>query len=224
DWITPMSAHSLTGYSHGNAGIALALLELYAVSQQAEFYTGAMYGFNYERQTYNPTVQNWPDFREFGAPQENGTHSCGEAWCHGAPGIAMTRLRAWKLTGDNSFKQEAEVALATTYKSVYQQLTHRKETANYSLCHGMAGNADILLSGAQDLNVPVYQQVVQQVGDFGIEQYVKTGLTWPSGVNDPTGLTKGMGETPGFMLGLAGTGYFYLRLAYPEQMKSMLIL
>ncbi len=222
-WKLPVSSKYLTGYSHGNAGMALALLELYAVTQNAQYYTAAMFAFNYERMTYNPTVQNWPDLREIGQV-DTGTPIYGETWCHGAPGIAMSRIRAWQLTGDNSFLQEAEAALSTTYKNVYNQLTQGRDTANFSLCHGIAGNADILLHGTQFFQNPTFAQVVQQVGDLGIERHGNTGLNWYSGVNDPSGQTAGMLETPGMMLGLAGTGYFYLRLAFPDQVKSLLIL
>ncbi len=223
EWKTPMSSQALTGYSHGNAGIALALLELYAVTQNTVFYTGAMYGFNYERTTYNPSVQNWPDLREMGTDNTKPL-TYGEGWCHGAPGIALSRLRAYELTGDNSFQQEAEIALATTYKNVYKQLTQGQDTANFSLCHGLAGNVDILLEGVQKSPNPLYQQIAEQAGNFGIEKHDKTGLSWLSGVHDPTGLTKGMGENPGFMLGISGTGYFYLRLAFPGQVESKLVL
>jgi lantibiotic biosynthesis protein len=58
---------------------------------------------------------------------------------------------------------------------------------------------------------------------MGIERYERTGLMWPSGINDPSGTTPGQQETPGLMLGLAGTGYFYLRLANPMTMKSILV-
>ncbi|MDF1695979.1 MAG: hypothetical protein P1U56_09115 [Saprospiraceae bacterium] len=223
-WLSPMSSKALTGYSHGNAGIALALLELYAYTQEPKYYTAAMYGFNYERTLYNPTVQNWPDLREMGTGQTPSTPTYGEAWCHGAPGIALSRLRAWELSGDNTFKQEAEIALSTTYKGVYNMLTQQSEHANFSLCHGLAGNVDILFSGAEKLSNSLYVQIAHQAAELGIEKYEKTGLNWPSGVNDPSQLTKGMGETPGFMLGLSGTGYFYLRLAYPGQVESLLVL
>ncbi len=224
-WQTPMSTQPLTGYSHGNAGIALALLELYVHTQNTQYYTGAMYGFNYERMTFNASVQNWPDLRDMNMGQGTPTTpTYGHSWCHGAPGIAMSRLRAWELTGDNSFRQEAEIALSTTYKNVYTQLTQNHDSANFSLCHGIAGNCDILLYGAQRLSQNLYSQIAQQAADFGIEKHDKTGLNWLSGVHDPTGQTKGMGETPGFMLGIAGTGYFYLRLAFPDEVESKLIL
>ncbi|MDX1911949.1 MAG: lanthionine synthetase LanC family protein [Saprospiraceae bacterium] len=224
EWHTSLSPRGLTGYSHGNAGMALALLELHAVTSEPKYYAAAMYGFNFERLTFNPSVQNWPDLRTMPGSPENAAPTYAESWCHGAPGIALTRLRAWELSGDMSFKQEAEAALSTTYRGVYNMITQHSDTANYSLCHGMAGNADILLCGGQKLENPLYGQLAAQAAEAGIEKFDKTGLSWPSGVNDPSGVTKGMGETPGFMLGLAGTGYFYLRLYAPEEVDSLLIL
>ena len=54
--------HDLTGFSHGTAGIAWALLELFQVTQQENFRTGAEQGFLYERHWFSPQHGNWPDF------------------------------------------------------------------------------------------------------------------------------------------------------------------
>ena len=144
-------------------------------------------------------------------------------WCHGAPGIALSRLRAYQITSRVDFLQEARTALQTTATSVANQL-RQPQLANYSLCHGVAGNADILLSAGLLLNDISYIQLAQQAGLLGIELYDKTGTVWPSGVNDPSGNTQGGEETPGLLLGLAGTGHFYLRLAFPSEIDSVLLI
>ncbi|MEM1318811.1 MAG: lanthionine synthetase LanC family protein [Bacteroidota bacterium] len=223
-WSAMEGQQGLTGYSHGAAGMALALLELYHVTKDNSYYTAAMYGFNYERQHYKPQQQNWPDLRDQGGAAPGAPVTCGDAWCHGAPGIALSRLRAFEITGDASFRQEAEVALMTTHRGVYGGLTNHNQATNFSLCHGLAGNADILITGGQRLGKSEYLQVAQQVGTLGINRYGNTGLAWPSGVNDPTGASPGMDFTPGLLLGIAGTGYFYLRLARPEKYKSIMLL
>jgi lantibiotic modifying enzyme len=214
-WNTLPGQTPLTGYSHGAAGVALALLELYQKTGQAEHYTGAMMGFNYERLLYNPQLQNWPDLRSDPGAPAPAAPAYGEAWCHGAPGVALSRVRAWQLTGDDTFRQEAEAALSTTHRGIYGLVTAVQGSANMSLCHGLAGNADIMLEASQVLGNPVYRQVAEAAGYYGLERYHRPGLRWPSGVNDPSGATLGQVETPGLMQGLAGTGYFYLRLASP---------
>jgi len=211
---------ALTGYSHGAAGIALALLELYRATENPAYYTAAMMGFNFERLHFNAQLQNWPDLRE---QPTAGPLTYGEAWCHGAPGIALSRLRAWQLTGDESFRQEAEMALATTHRSLYTALNSPSTSANFSLCHGLAGNADIMLQGSQILNSALYYQVAEAAGHYGLERYHRTGLHWPSGVHDPAHVATSPGEAPGLLLGLAGTGYFYLRLAFPNKIASVLL-
>jgi lantibiotic modifying enzyme len=47
-----------------------------------------------------------------------------------------------------------------------------------------------------------------------VERYARTRAAWPCGTHT--------GETPNLMLGLAGIGYFYLRLAQP-QVPSVLL-
>ena len=223
-WTTIETQQGLTGFSHGAAGIALALLELYMATQETKYWESALGGFNYERRWFNPQQGNWPDLRNYDHNKPNEI-VCGHAWCHGAPGIALSRLRAYELVNAQEyyFKQEAEIALDTTYQQIKQELANTATRNNYSLCHGLAGNAYSLLLGGLQLNKPHYVQLAQQVGLAGIKMYDQTNTAWPSGVNDPSGKTVGQEETPGLMLGLAGTGMFYMSLANIEDMDNVLI-
>ena len=212
----------LTGFSHGNSGIALALLALYHNTKDQQYYQAAVMGFAFEDKHFLPQQNNWPDLRE---PVNNETNAriCGNMWCHGAPGIALSRLRAYQITSQDGHLQQAHTALQTTYNHLLNQLKN-PQLDNFSLCHGLAGNADILLSASLLLKDNNYFNIAQQVGLIGIELYEKTGTMWPSGVNDPSGMTSGGEETPGLMLGLAGTGLFYLRLAFPTEINSVLLI
>ncbi len=111
------AAGNLTGFSHGASGAACALLEVAAVTGQAELATVAEQAFSYERSLFDAGVRNWPDLRTHpgavaGSP---GPPSYPATWCHGAAGIALARLRACELTGLPVLKHEAEVALETTF-------------------------------------------------------------------------------------------------------------
>ena len=88
---------------------------------------------------------------------------------------------------------------------------------NYSLCHGSSGNSDLLIL-ADDL-VPGSgdRPLAESVGRQGIEVFEQTGSPWPCGVQDA-------GETPNLLLGLAGIGYFYLRLHDSRRVPSVLVL
>jgi len=212
----PMRAH-LTGYSHGAAGVALALLELWAAIGDERFRQVADEGFRYEGRTFSPAHGNWPDFRLFGDPAAAAAAPVpyAVAWCHGAPGIGLTRLRAWRLTGDEDRRREAEIALATTTRALEAGLAAPGQ--GFSLCHGEAGNAELPLLAAEMLEAPEQARVAERVGWAGIERYGAPGAPWPCGV--PEG-----GETPSLMLGLAGIGYFYLRLYDPANVPSVLLL
>lgn len=212
--------HDLTGFSHGTAGIAWALLELFRVTRQEKFRAGAEQGFLYERHWFSPQHGNWPDFRSFQVPrtpttgaEETPTYMV--AWCHGAAGIGLSRLRAYHLLGEEVFLHEVEAALRTTVQGLQQAILTNQ--GNYSLCHGNAGNAELLIYASRVLGNTDYKAIADQVGKHGIEQHQKNAIPWSCGV-------IGGGETPNLMLGLAGIGYFYLRLHDPVKYTPVLII
>jgi lantibiotic modifying enzyme len=121
-------------------------------------------------------------------------------------------VRAWELTRDPACRQEAETAIRTTSRA----LEGPQAVVNgFSLCHGCAGNADLLIEAARVMNEPGHSARAEAVAQAGIEQFEARRLPWPCGI-------PGAGETPGLMLGTAGIGYFYLRL-HDTQLPSVLI-
>ncbi|MCA6937100.1 lanthionine synthetase LanC family protein [Pectobacterium versatile] len=216
-WLTQGNERGLTGYSHGTAGFGLALLELGIVTRRDVYIDAGLKAFNYERENFSPQHQNWPDLRSmYRTPQFNAM------WCHGAPGIALSRLRAWQLLNEPTLLQEALVGLTTTSQQLLQQLSTQPDQMNFSLCHGGAGNGEILLMGAACLQRADFAELAHRIASFGIQKYQLTQTPWPSGVFDPSGVGESGKETPGLMLGLAGTGLYYLRLFDPERVETVL--
>jgi lantibiotic modifying enzyme len=119
------------------------------------------------------------------------------------------------LTGKKHYREEAEAALRTTAKML-STTTHGRQD-NFSLCHGLTGNAELLIYASQVLGDKSHLSQVNQLGELGIEYYRKVNLPWPCGV-------PGAGETPNLMLGLAGIGYFYLRLSDSAKHRSVLMI
>jgi lantibiotic biosynthesis protein len=212
-WLSPSlpEAPGLTGFSHGAAGIAVALLELSAATDTERYAIGADAAFAYERRLYDPGVANWPDLRGIGPSSTLDGPPFATFWCHGAPGGALGRLRALELGADRSLLDEARAGLETTER----WLTNAVESGayNYSVCHGVAGNAEVLLEGAAASASPAER--AHEAARAGIDAYHRTGAAWPSGAQG--------GRTPGLFLGLAGIGRFYLRLAEPS-LPSLLVL
>jgi lantibiotic modifying enzyme len=129
------------------------------------------------------------------------------AWCHGAPGIGMARLASLQHHDDAAIREEINVAVQTTFKEGFGR--------NHALCHGDLGNLETLMIATQVLPECYSRESVEQLQAALLENMKKQG--WQSGIAYPI-------ETPGLMLGLAGTGYALLRMADPERVPSLLVL
>jgi lantibiotic modifying enzyme len=202
----------LTGFSHGTAGIGYALLELYRATGDHRFRAATEGAFRYEHGLYNADAKNWPDLRDIATPgtPSDGGPTYALQWCHGAPGIALSRMRATELLDDAQYRSEAVTALETTRDTVRAEL----HTGNYSLCHGLAGNAEILIEG-EPLLGGESGSLARSIALAGIQTYSLPGRSWPGGVPG--------GHTASLFLGLAGTAYFYLRLNNPTIPSVLLI-
>jgi class II lanthipeptide synthase len=205
-----------TGFSHGAAGIAWALLELYAETGNAAFRDAAERGFAYEQQWFDKEHENWPDFRAIANPVPgSSTANFAVAWCHGAPGIGLSRLRGYEILKNDHLKREAEAAIRTTMRTLTDPGYGVQN--DFTLCHGRGGNAELLICAAETLGNETSLASAETLGRQGIDYFHRNNLPWPCGV-------PGGGETANLMLGLAGIGYFYLRLYDPAGVPSVLII
>jgi type 2 lantibiotic biosynthesis protein LanM len=200
----------LTGFAHGAAGIAWALGELAALTGAERFRRAASEAIAYERSLFSPEAGNWPDLRDRAAPEQpaNGRASrFMTAWCHGAPGIGLARLRALRHRDDANARAEIDAALRTTLAGGFG--------GNHSLCHGDLGNLELLLQAAETLGEPRWRAEVDRLAAAALEGIERDG--WRCA--NPLGV-----ESPGLMTGLAGIGYGLLRLAEPARVPSVLVL
>jgi type 2 lantibiotic biosynthesis protein LanM len=200
---------ALTGFSHGAAGMAYALLQLFAVTHQREFLDAACEGIDYERSIFVPEVGNWPDLRKVAEAQEGTPISYMTSWCHGATGIGLARLRGLSVLDTPKERHEIEVALETTLACGLLSLDN--------LCCGNFGRIEFLLAAARRLGRPdllvraqkhasILVRRASHLGDF----HVVTNL--PRQANNP-----------GLYQGCAGIGYELLRLAFPERLPCILL-
>jgi hypothetical protein len=198
--------HDLTGISHGASGIAVALLELYAVTQERTHIDGAIGALSYERRLFNQQVGNWPDLRAIrrrDAPKELPYASF---WCHGAGGITLARLHA-RVIAPSRGPWGEEIRAGVAAVRDWMASEHPARHANYSLCHGLAGNALVLLeAGSTPGTAPGGGRALAQfVLDDGASRYGADATSWPC--------AAGGGTSPGLMLGLSGIGHAYLHAA-----------
>jgi len=129
------------------------------------------------------------------------------AWCHGAPGIGLSRLRM--LAGESAATARWEVtqAVESTLVSGFGD--------NHSLCHGDLGNLDFLLQASEALSNDRWRVDGHRMIGRTLDDIEHNG--WKCGIGKPI-------ETPGLMTGLAGIGYGRLRLAEPRLVPSVLSL
>ena len=200
----------LTGFSHGAAGMAWALLEAAALGGDARLRVAALDAMAYERSVFSPVARNWPDFRPPDA-KSSSSESVGSnyavSWCHGAPGIGLARLRSLSHIDDEDIRSEIDAALNTALK--------RGFGSNHSLCHGDLGNLEPLLEAGLRADGSQWREPVSRIAGAVLASIKARG--WLCGV--PFGV-----ETPGLMTGLAGIGYGLLRLAEPRRVPSVLSL
>jgi type 2 lantibiotic biosynthesis protein LanM len=201
----------LTGFAHGNAGIAWALLQLSSVSNQERFRTAALNALSYERSLFSAAARNWPDLRDrklLGPPASDKKEDFFmTAWCHGAPGIGFSRLKSLGDLDNPEIREEIDIALGTTLERGFGH-TH-------SLCHGDLGNLDFILEASRTLDKPLLDRLVNQLSAMVLESASCYG--WLCG-------TPRHVEIPGLMTGLAGIGYGMLRLASPSEVPSVLMM
>ena len=187
----------LTGFSHGAAGIAYALLKLHALTGDDDFRRAALAGIAYEQSLFVPDAGNWPDLRHEGGFMAS--------WCHGAPGIALARLAGFPGLEETAVYQDVNNGLRTTYEAVMR--ANLAQTAD--LCCGHLGRAEILLSGGRELANDAYRQAGAALASRLVHEAHKNG-----GYVFIPGLPPDIIQ-PGLFKGLAGIGYSLLRLASP---------
>lgn len=206
--------HPLAGMSHGAAGICVALHRLARVTGVERFRDAAAQGLAYERSLFSPEVGNWRDLRHWSRPEEALDERFDEppvSWCHGAPGIGLTRLELLRQDEDperrRALREDLDAAIAKTLASGFGK--------SHCLCHGALGNLELLAMAARQLPDHGLQSRVDGLTAGALASIRRDG--WLYGY--PLGL-----ECLGLMVGVAGIGHGLLRLAAPERVPSILLL
>lgn len=212
------SITGLCGFSHGASGIGYVFLELGHYFQNNTFYWIAEQAFAYENHAYNAKYENWPDFRkgiydeksfkehreQYVKGNKDFFFAAGDmsAWCHGAPGIGLSRVRAYELLKKDRYLEDLQKALNKTTKV---SVNLEELNVPYVLCHGGGGNAILFLEAARVLNDPSYYQSAVKVANRALS-YREKNDAYISGYS-------GLRGDVSFFMGDAGIGYFYLLMA-----------
>lgn len=185
----------LCGFSHGNAGVAWALMRAWSLLGDDCLRTAALRGLEFERRQFDAKACNWPDYREGEDGQFKST------WCHGAPGIVMSRAAILSIEDLVEVRHDLEAGLPSVVGLRLQA---------HHLCCGQAGVAAILLSIGRllsntalvDAGHECLCRMINQSRAYG-------GYVMDSRLN-PSVLV------PGLMRGLSGVGWSLLRASSPS--------
>jgi type 2 lantibiotic biosynthesis protein LanM len=197
----------ITGFAHGAAGIAWALLEMAARTGNQKYKDAAIHAIEYEHARYSFAAGNWTDAATEEAVDPKNEVGPSMAWCHGAPGIGLARLAALKHIDNPITRQDLQRAIQATL--------NYGPGANHCLCHGDLGNLDFLFQASQARSTPELALKVDEWTNQILASMNKYG--WLCGV--PLAV-----ESPALMNGLAGICLGLLRMAEPDRVPSVLTL
>lgn len=202
---------NLTGFAHGAGGIGWALIALGASTGREEYVEAGRQAFAYERLHFDEDRRDWYDLRTSVLTMNGGRHHFGNAWCNGAAGIGLSRLESWATLGkaDDQLLHETYLALSATLRNF-------ASIGNDTLCHGRSGNCELLLRFA----------TVRGELAFELEANTHAQAHWRRLASTPDWPRVEGGRQPlsGLLVGIAGVGMHFLRLAHPERVPSALLL
>jgi serine/threonine protein kinase len=191
-----LSGQAYLGLSHGSAGIGYLFAEYAAASNDAPTRQECADLARWLLSLAQPCLSSgrglaWP------TTPENGTSQMAY-WCHGAAGIARFFLRAHDVTG------QAWILEAATKAG--HAVAERSAWSGTTQCHGLAGNAELMIDIWQSTRDPHWLLQAQELGENLIAYRGERG--WPTEYRDTW--------APDLLVGQAGVGAAFLRLAAPS--------
>ena len=202
---------NLTGFSHGAGGIGWALISLGCYTNQSEYIAAGRQAFAYETTQFDSDERDWYDLRTSVMTVNTNEPHFANAWCNGAAGIGLSRIASWAVLGRTD-----DDILRDAYRALNATLRNFDKVGNDSLCHGKTGNAEVFLRFAKLRDEPYLQMEANGQAQAQWRNFEKA-RRWICG-------SGGTDVYPGLMLGLAGIGMHFLRLAYPDRIPSPLLL
>ena len=197
-WST-FDGRPLTGFSHGAAGISLALSRLHAVTREGKFLDAAREGLAYESSVFDTTAKNWPDLRDANI---KGPLRFLAQWCHGAAGIGLARLGCAETIGTRPLQDDIDAALKASIARGLGDVD--------GLCCGNCGRIELLLEASRRLGVPAWEQAATRLASAVVLKARQS-----SGYRQFGELACAL-SGPSFFTGTSGIGYALLRLVRPE--------
>lgn len=188
----------LGGFAHGSASVAAAFLHAYLYVKDKNFLIAFKKALRHDRSFYSEALQGWYDGRDKQRKHDSGS------WCHGAAGIALSRLIITSL----GYKDE----LIDRELGIAKIKVRDRLGGNLCICHGTLGNIEILkailgaLNENDDITIPWVQSIIKHINSG------EDIVCGDDNVNSQIGL----------YMGISGIGYQLLRFLDWKKVPSIM--
>lgn len=194
---------AITGISHGASGVALALLRAFECTGDERYKLAATAQLDFEEKMYDPEAANYPTYKSTEDEKVFIT-----SWCHGAPGIGLSRLMAYKVIQEEDLLQQINKNLAVTSAFSLDHLDH--------LCCGNFGRLDIELEHAKFFSDEKKLQNIRRNAQYIVNRFYEND-GFRLFIDAPIKVFS-----PGLFVGATGIAYSLLRIAFPDKLPSVL--
>lgn len=179
----------LGGFAHGSASAAAILYNAYEYCGDKEILSLAKGVLVHDSSFYSDEIEGWLDGRTSGEKID------GASWCHGAAGVAVSRLLMFD---HNSEDKQILNELNIAFKQMEKVMG-----LNICICHGMVGNLEVMNCIGNLINDKTYINIVKQWLFTLADRVIKKESLLCGDDSDR--------ELYGLFMGLSGLGYQFLR-------------
>ena len=159
--MSPEFPRLMPNFSHGTAGIAFFLAELYRATRDRAFLDGALSGARYLRAVARTEGDVCLIFHH--EPEEDGKNLYYLGWCHGPAGTARFWYDLYTVTGDREWLEWTERSARGIMTSGIPEKQTPGFWNNVSQCCGSAGVAAFFVSLHQATGKPEYLAFARKV-------------------------------------------------------------
>lgn len=186
-WIPQRLKTPLAGMAHGNSGFIMAYAYLLEQTKDRRYVKRIQALLRYEDFLFSEKLGNWKDLRDESRSAIGDI--CANAWCHGAPGILLSRI---KLFEQEEFHED--MLIIRDIKRSAHSLFQNSYRRGACLCHGMAGNYRVMKKYADAFGMTETEKKVQKMVFLQLLDTMETDTLPQEQYN------------PGLMTGVSGIG------------------
>ncbi|MGB5981308.1 MAG: type 2 lanthipeptide synthetase LanM family protein [Nonlabens sp.] len=189
------NADASLGVAHGQSGVALSLLRLYNITENAIYLEAAENLISFEDSYFSDDRLNWLDIRYSEEIYQN-------AWCYGAAGMGLVRIELFKIIGDQQFLEVAKLLVENP--NLY--LSNSVDT----YCCGILAMVDFLIELYNVTGLDVYMKSANEITHQILKEKNARGF-YQTYENESISE-----ENLSLFRGLSGLGYVNMRLSDPD--------